>query len=65
MTIRILGEHPLAVDREGRLLTRIATIFPRSKTLVTLPGIHAMQRVAYISEMNAARLVAGLPKLDE
>jgi len=65
MTIRILGEHPLAVDQEGHLLSRIGTLFPRSKTLVTRPGIHATQRVAYISDMNTRRIAAGLSPLDE
>ncbi len=65
MTIRILGEHPLAVDSAGRLLSRIGTIFPLSRTLVTLPGIHATQRLAYIADINASRLAAGQSKLDE
>ena len=65
MTIRILGEHPLAVDRAGRLLSRIGTIFPLSKTLVTLPGIHATQRLAYIADQNVTRQAQGLAKLDE
>ncbi|MEI8140082.1 MAG: hypothetical protein WCI03_09460 [bacterium] len=65
MTIRILGAHPLAVDREGRLLSRTGTLFPRSRTLVTLPGIHATQSIAYIADINATRLASGQPKLDE
>jgi len=65
MTIRILGKHPLAVDSEGHLLSKIGTIFPRSRTLVTLPGIHATQSVAYIADMNATRFATGQPALDE
>ena len=65
MSIRILGEHPLATYPDGRLRSGIGTIFPRSRTLVTLPGIHAMQRIAYIADINATRLAAGLPALEE
>lgn len=65
MKLRILGAHPLATDREGRLLSRIGTIFPRTRTLVTLPGIHATQRIAYIADLNSTRLAAGQTKLDE
>lgn len=32
---------------------------------MTLPGIHAMQRVAYIADINATRLAAGQPPLAE
>ncbi len=65
MTLRILGEHPLATDRTGRLLSRIGTIFTTRRTLVTLPGIHATQRLAYIADLNAARLTVGESKLHE
>ena len=65
MSIRILGEHPLATHPDGRLRSSIATIFPRSQTLVTIPGIHAMQRIAYIADLNATRRAAGQPALEE
>lgn len=65
MTIRILGEHPFSKDRDGRLLSRIGTIFPRTRTLVTLPGIHATQRIAYVADINATRVAAGQAKLGE
>ncbi|MEI6564253.1 MAG: hypothetical protein WCO42_08135 [bacterium] len=65
MTIKVLGEHPFAVDQTGRMITRIGTIFPRSRTLVTVPGIHATQRTAYIDDMNVSREIARQPPLDE
>lgn len=65
MNIRILGEHPLAKDPAGRLVSRIGTIFPSSRTLVTLPGIHATQRIAYVNEVNATRMKNGIPPLSE
>ena len=65
MSIRIIGEHPLARTPEGRLFSRIGTVFPRSRTLVTLPGIHATQRVAYVEALNAKRRRDALPDLTE
>lgn len=65
MAIRLIGEHPLAKDSEGRLLSSIGTIFPRSRTLVTLPGIHATQRIAYSADLNARRHETAQPKLTE
>ena len=53
--LRILGEHPLAKDGQGRLKSRIATVFPFGNTLVTLPGIHATQRLAYVEVLNRER----------
>ncbi len=65
MAPRIIGEDLLARDDAGRLRTRIATAFPRSRTLVTIPGIHATQRMAFIEEVNAERLATGLDPLAE
>lgn len=65
MNIRILGEHPLAKTPEGKLVSRIGTVFPRSRTIVTIPGIHATQRVAYVDDLNSNRRMATLPPLTE
>ena len=65
MSIRILGEPPLARQPNGMLVSRIGTIFPRSRTLVTLPGIHATQRLAYITDLNQQRQTQGRPLLEE
>lgn len=61
----MLGEHPLAKNQAGQLVSRIGTVFPRRRTIVTLPGIHATQRVAYIDELNATRQQSGLLPLTE
>jgi hypothetical protein len=61
----IIGEDLLARDGNGRLLTRIATIFPRTQTIVTLPGIHATQRLAYIEWINGIRDQEKQPELTE
>ena len=63
MKPRIVGEHPLAKDESGRLHSRIGTLFPYRNVLVTLPGIHATQRIALLEILNAERLAAGQPVL--
>ena len=65
MTLRIIGEHPLATNGGGALKSRIGTIFPRAGILVTLPGIHATQRLAYVQDLNQQRQQAGQPPLTE
>ena len=63
MLPRIIGEHPLAKDSNGKLKSRIATVFPYGNTVVTLPGIHATQRVAYVDLLARQRLELGLEPL--
>ena len=63
MLPRILGEHPLARDGNGRLKSRIVTVFPYGNTVVTLPGIHATQRTAYVEMLLRQRAQSGLGPL--
>lgn len=65
MALRILGEHPLAKDATGRLLSRIGTIFPADRVLVTIPGTHATQRIIYCEAVNKDLTEKGLPKLTD
>ncbi len=65
MTLRIIGSQPLERDEQGLLKSRIATLFLRGPALVTLPGIHAFQRMWYIESLNADRALAGQPPLTE
>ena len=65
MTIKFIGEPLLAKNAEGRLRSRIATIFVGSQTVVTLPGVHATQRMAYLQMLNDQRNAAGRPTLTE
>ncbi len=60
---RIIGDQPLAKDGNGRLKCRIATVFPYGNTIVTLPGIHATQRLAYIDLLASERAAQGLKPL--
>ena len=61
----MIGEHPLAKDVQGALVSRIATVFPYADSIITIPGIHATQRVAFIEILNRKRESAGLPPLSE
>lgn len=63
MVLSIIGEHPLARDPGGKLKSRIGTLFPGTGALVTLPGIHATQRLTYIAKLNRVRLDNGQPRL--
>ena len=65
MKPQMIGEELLARDEQGRPKVRIATVFPRANTIVTLPGIHATQRFAYVDAVNLDRAAAGLPPLTE
>ena len=61
--MKILGEGIFAKDANGRLVSRIGTIFFRTSGLVTKRGVHAMQRVMWIEEVNRLRAEAGKPPL--
>jgi hypothetical protein len=62
---RVIGEDLLAHDEQGRSRVRIATVFPRTETIVTLAGTHATQRVAYVDALNQERAQSGRPPLSE
>ncbi len=57
--ITILGDNPFAKDANGKLKARIGTAFSKGNTIVTLPGIHATQRQAYLAFLNQQRRRAG------
>ena len=61
----IIGEQPLAKDADGRLKSRIATVFPFADTIVTLPGIHATQRIAFLDLLQSKRQEQGQPPLSD
>ena len=58
-----LGPKIFSRDASGALATRIGTVFLRTPGLVTLRGIHAMQRLAFIDALNARRREGGDPPL--
>jgi hypothetical protein len=55
----ILGDPPFARNAAGKLVSRIATAFPRHDAIVTLPGIHVTQRQAFVEYLNRERLKEG------
>ncbi len=59
----LIHEHPLAKDGEGRLKCRVGTVFPDQNVIVTIPGIHATQRMAYLDVLDQQRQEADLPVL--
>ena len=50
--MRIIGDKIFAKDAEGRLVSRIGTLFFRTPGLVTKKGIHALQRVMWLEELS-------------
>jgi len=66
MSIQLIGEHPLLKDSDGKLVSRIGTLFTTERVLLTLRGMtHAMQRFHYQKLINGQRLKQGLEPLDE
>ncbi len=61
--MKILGDPIFAKNLDGSLVSRIGTIFFRTPGLVTRRGVHAMQRMMWIDEVNAARAAEGLPAM--
>jgi len=63
--MKTIGESIFAKDADGRLLSRIGTMFFKTPGLVTKRGVHAMQRAVWIEDVNAERAKAGLPPMSE
>ena len=63
--LTVLGKMPLATDSNGKLLSRIGTIFVKDGVLITLPGMtHALQRLYYLNEINTIRRAKSEPVLE-
>jgi len=66
MKIQLIGEHPLLKNSDGKLASRIGTLFTAEGVLITLRGMtHAMQRLHYQHQLNAEHLKQGLEPLSE
>ena len=61
--MKILGEPIFTKGADGRLLSRIGTMFFKTPGLVTRKGVHAMQRMMWIDEVNALRAAEGKPAM--
>ena len=62
-TMQIIGESPLAQSGPALFRKGVGTIFPARDTLVTVPGIHATQRMVLVDHLNAQRTQAQQPCL--
>jgi len=59
-----IGEPINERDPNGRLKVNIATVFPKTGTIVTAPPhFHALQRLAYLEGLKLSRQHEGLPPL--
>lgn len=65
MAVELIGPHPFQNDADGKQKIRIGTVFVFRRTLITLPGIHASQRIEFIDRLNLARNAAGGSPLSE
>ncbi len=61
--MQTIGDKIFAKDPEGRLLSRIGTMFFRTPGLVTTKGVHAMQRMMWLEHVNAMLAAEGKPPL--
>ncbi len=63
MAVRIIGPSPLVHDQKACPACGIATVFPTENAVVTLPGIHATQRLDFLDLLNQERTATGRPRL--
>ena len=61
--MKVIGDKIFARGADGQLLSRIGTMFFKTPGLVTKRGVHAMQRLMWIEDLNAARAAEGKPAL--
>jgi len=63
--LTFIGE-PLAMGAAGATRPiRIVTVFPQQEVIVTVPGIHATQRQAYLDQLDEQRRQSGRPPLND
>lgn len=66
MRLKILGPDPCVPGSPGDLRPMVATIFPLEETLVTtLPGVHILQRDAFVASVEKKRCESGEPPLPD
>jgi hypothetical protein len=59
MSFEIIGPELWERNAQGQLRSQVGTLFPRHRLLVTVPGIHASQRLAFVDHLNRQREAAG------
>lgn len=63
--MKLLGAPIFSRDETGRLKSRIGTLFLKAPGLVTLPGVHATQRIEWVKALDRDRLAHGQKKLTD
>ncbi len=63
--MQILGDPIFTRNPDGTLKSRIGTVFFRTPGLVTQKGVHALQRLSWVAEVNRQREAAGRPPMSE
>ena len=63
--MQILGDPIFSRNPDGTLKSRIGTVFFRTPGLVTQKGVHALQRLSWVAEVNRQREAAGRPPMSE
>ncbi len=58
--MKLIGEAIFSKDANGRLRSRIGTVFFKTPGLVTQQAVHAMQRMMWLSYVNEQRKAQGL-----
>ena len=53
--MQILGDPIFSRNPDGTLKSRIGTVFFRTPGLVTQKGVHALQRLSWVAEVNRQR----------
>ena len=61
--MKLIGDRIFAKDADGRLISRIGTMFFKTPGLVTAKGVHAMQRMLWLDDLNAVRAAEGYPAM--
>jgi hypothetical protein len=59
LNMKILGDKIFARNEDGSLKSHVGTVFFRTPGIVTIKGVHATQRLAWIEELNRERAEKG------
>ncbi len=63
--ITIIGPDFFSEDENGKLLSPIASVFPKYNTIISIRGIHAMHASMMVDFLKAKRKQSGLEDLSE
>ena len=61
--INVIGEPLFSTNAGGKPISRVVTVFPRFKTIVTAPGTHSCQIETLVRALNRQRSDNGDPPM--